>query len=250
MKNLPLLFLGIFFTMAFSWTGLILSSQVPFKPGESAWGKLQPVSESLLNPATEEPIAGVVTTVEREGQPNVRMEGMNVPGDPVYPQAPVGIAQRGKQVYMSMGCMYCHSQQVRHSGFGNDIERGWGLRGTVPRDYIHQERVLLGTMRTGPDLASVGVRYSGDAGRDWHHSHLWDPTITSPNSIMPPFRFLYRVIPETEEPQAYSVRIPEDHPSAPPPGYKVVPTERAEALVEYLLSLRIDYALPEAPIPE
>lgn len=250
MKNLPLLFLGIFFTLAFSWTGLILSSQVPFKEGEAAWGKLEPVTETLLNPSTEEPIAGVMAEVQRDGQRSIRVRGMDVPGEMRYPQAPVGIARQGKQIYMSMGCMYCHSQQVRHSGFGNDIERGWGIRGTVPRDYIHQERVLLGTMRTGPDLASVGVRYSGQGGIDWHHSHLWDPTITSPGSIMPPFRFLYKVIPVDEEPEAYEVRIPDDHPSAPPAGYKVVPTDKAEALVEYLLSLRIDYGLPEAPLPE
>jgi len=250
MKNLPLLFLGIFFTLAFSWTGLILTSQIPFRPGESAWGKLQPASERLVHPETQEAIAGVLVEVEREGQPPVRMEGENMPGEPVYPQAPVGIANQGKKIYISMGCIYCHSQQVRHQGYGNDIERGWGARGTVARDYILQDRVLLGTMRTGPDLASVGVRFSGKAGIDWHHSHLWDPQITTPGSTMPPYRFLYKVIPEDEDPDAYRVKIPEDHPQAPGPGKVVVPTPEAEALVSYLLSLRIDYGLPEAPLPE
>lgn len=250
MKNLPMLFLGIFFTLAFSWTGLILSSQVPFRSGESAWGRLSPTTERLIHPQTEEPIAGVVVDVEREDGRTVRMEGLRMPGEPLFPQAPVGLAESGKAVYISMGCMYCHSQQVRHQGFGNDIERGWGLRGSVPRDYILQDRVLLGTMRTGPDLASVGTRFTGEGGIDWHHSHLWDPQITSPGSIMPPYRFLYRVISEEEAGDQYRVRIPSDHPQAPPAGYVVVPRPEAHALVAYLLSLRIDYSLPEAPIVE
>jgi cytochrome c oxidase cbb3-type subunit II len=34
------------------------------------------------------------------------------------------------------------------------------------------------------------------------------------------------------------------------PGYEVVPTEDAKALVAYLLSLKRDYPLPEAPEEE
>jgi cytochrome c oxidase cbb3-type subunit 2 len=44
------------------------------------------------------------------------------------------------------------------------------------------------------------------------------------------------------------VSIPADSEYAPERGYEIVPTRRAEALVEYLLSLKIDYSLPEAPI--
>jgi cytochrome c oxidase cbb3-type subunit 2 len=35
---------------------------------------------------------------------------------------------------------------------------------------------------------------------------------------------------------------------APKPGYEVVPTSDAKNLVAYLLSLRHDYPLPEAPV--
>ena len=36
---------------------------------------------------------------------------------------------------------------------------------------------------------------------------------------------------------------------APPPGYEVVPTAEGKALVDYLLSLKKNYPLPEAPEP-
>ena len=245
MKNLPLLFLGIFFCLAFSWTGIVLSSHIQL-------GALEPASERLINPSTGDEMFGVMAKITGEDGREVMVAGNNIPGETVYPQEPVGLAQQGKLIYINMGCMYCHSQQVRHADFGNgaDIARNWGIRGSVARDYILQDRVLLGTMRTGPDLAAVGNRLFDQAGRDWHHSHLWDPQITSPGSTMPPFRFLYEVRPIDSGPDAYVVKIPDGHPSAPPAGYEVIPTDDAVALVEYLLSLRVDYSLPEAPIPE
>lgn len=247
MKNLPLLFLGVFFCLAFSWTGLILSSQIQY-------GSLEPASTQLVHPGTGDAIRGIETEVEMEvpgqGTRKVMVEGKNAPGEEVFPQLPVGLAARGKEVYIANGCMYCHSQQVRHEGYGNDLARNWGLRGSVPRDYILQERVLLGTMRTGPDLAAVGNRLFDLAGKEWHYSHLWDPQITSPGSTMPPFRYLFEVRPVGSRPERMAVKIPDGHPTAPPAGYEVVPTEDGEALVAYLLSLRVDYGLPEAPLPE
>lgn len=65
---------------------------------------------------------------------------------------------------------------------------------------------------------------------------------------MPPFAFLYKVQPIVGEGSPNAVAITADSEYAPEPGYEVVPTRRAEALVEYMLSLKIDYSLPEAPI--
>jgi hypothetical protein len=39
----------------------------------------------------------------------------------------------------------------------------------------------------------------------------------------------------------------ERNPIAPPSGYEVVPTAEGKALVDYLLSLKKNYPLPEAP---
>jgi cytochrome c oxidase cbb3-type subunit II len=36
---------------------------------------------------------------------------------------------------------------------------------------------------------------------------------------------------------------------APPAGYEIVPTEEGKALVAYLISLKRNYSLPEAPEP-
>lgn len=224
MKNLPLLFCGIFFCLAFSWLGLILSSQIQF-------GGLQPMSANF---AIDDDGKIIPETPEA--------------GEPLNPQPPVGLAAQGKLEYISLGCMYCHSQQVRRKGYGADFERGWGDRQSVPRDYILQQRVLLGTLRTGPDLMTIGTRQPS---ADWHHLHLYNPQITSAGSIMPPYRFLYDVKKIGSEPSPNAIKIPDTFPAdQPPAGYEIVPTERAESLVAYLQSLKLDYELPEAKFSE
>lgn len=222
MKNLPLLFCGIFFALAFSFSGLILTSHMQL-------GSLTQTTETLV-PSDDDETVMVMAE-----------------GEPLYPAKPVGLAQQGKDVYISMGCIYCHSQQVRRADFGADIERGWGPRQTVARDYILQDRVLLGTMRTGPDLAHVGGR---PLNADWHHLHLYNPQITSEGSTMPPYAFLYETREIDGAPSADALQFPPDSEYAPEAGYEVVPTRRAVALVEYLMSLKINYSLPEAPILE
>ena len=168
----------------------------------------------------------------------------------MFPQAPVGLAQIGKQVYIEQGCMYCHSQQVREKGFGADYERGWGERQSVARDYILQDRVLLGTMRTGPDLLNVGDRGISQDGGMWHHLHLYSPQMIVEGSTMPPFAFLYKEQPIQGMGSPNALKFEAGSEYAPKDGYEIVPTARAEALVAYLLSLKFNYALPEAKMAE
>jgi len=208
MKYLPTLLFGIFLTIAFSFIGLILSSQLQL-------GNLKPV-------ALEE-------------------------GEDPYPREPSGIAQQGKKEYIKLACIYCHSQQVRRKGFGADFDRGWGDRQTVPRDYIYQKRVLLGTMRTGPDLFTVGQRLTAD---DWHYLHLYDPQITSKGSLMPPFRYLFKKQKINGKASSLALKFPPNYSRTPEEGYEIVPTERCQNLVTYLLSLKLDYELPEARFSE
>jgi cytochrome c oxidase cbb3-type subunit 2 len=160
------------------------------------------------------------------------------------PPPPSGLAIRGRDVYAANGCVYCHSQQVRPEHAGSDIERGWGTRPSRPRDYIYEKRHSLGTMRTGPDLSNIGKRYAGDAGRAWHHRHLYDPQAVVKWSIMPPYSYLYKPQKIVGQPSASALKL--EGKRAPKPGYEVVPTPEAEALVEYLLSLNQSYDLPEA----
>lgn len=154
-----------------------------------------------------------------------------------------GQADQGSVVYASNGCIYCHSQQVRPSEAGADLARGWGARRTVARDYMHDKVAYFGTMRTGPDLSNIGARQPSV---DWHYQHLYQPQVVSPGSIMPPFRFLFEKRRILGQPSIDALKLlPPDQPE---PGYEVVPTQDARALVQYLISLkRSSYPLPEAP---
>ncbi len=217
MKNLPLLFCGILIALAFSFTGLVLSSYIQL-------GSLAQTTETL----------------DELGNP--------VEGDPLYPAKMPGSAQQGKAVYTDLGCVYCHTQQVRRAGYGSDIEREWGKRHTVARDYVTQGNVLLGSQRVGPDLMTIGDRQS-DA--NWQHLHLYNPKITSGGlSTMPQYAFLYETRAIEGTASVNAVQFAAESEYAPAAGYEVVPTPRAEALVEYLLSLQLNYSLPEAQIPE
>ena len=127
---------------------------------------------------------------------------------------------------------------------GMDIARGWGLRQSVAADFLYDSPVQLGSLRAGPDLANVGARLP-DA--NWQLVHLYAPQAVVKNSAMPPFRFLFEVrkinIGDSSSPDA--LQFPKDFP--PPAGCEVVPTPEAKQLAAYLLSLKADVPLYEAP---
>ncbi|MGF1656737.1 MAG: cbb3-type cytochrome c oxidase subunit II [Verrucomicrobiales bacterium] len=206
MNKLPLLFLGIFLTFLSAWVGLVVA----------------PIFQIGQLSAYEDEDLGVV-----------------------LPPPPPGLAEAGRRVYVANGCIYCHSQQIRPEYAGADMDRGWGVRRTMPRDYIYDRPHLLGTMRTGPDLSSVGRRLSD---KDWHHVHLYAPQMVESKSIMPPFRHLYEVRKIRGERSSNALELSGNY--TPPEGYEVVPTAEAEALVEYLVTLDRSYALPEAPVED
>ncbi len=126
---------------------------------------------------------------------------------------------------------------------GPDITRGWGKRRTVAEDFLFDYPVMLGSQRVGPDLADVGARRP-DA--DWHLLHLYAPRFHVKGSTMPPYRFLFekRRIERARSPDALA--LPRE--LAPEPGYEIVPSPKAKALVAYLMSLRIDAPLFVAPL--
>jgi cytochrome c oxidase cbb3-type subunit 2 len=204
-----MIFLGVLLTFTSSWLGLVLA----------------PMLQLDKQPPHVEEQAGTPMS---------------------YPRPLAGSPLNGMRIYQKNGCMYCHSQQVRSESFGNnaDIQRGWGTRRTVPRDYIFDSPVMLGTMRTGPDLANIGVRgyYA-----DWHHKHLYNPRMMVPGSIMQPFAFLYEKRKIVGEPSADALILTGKWAAELEPGYEIVPTSDAKDLVAYLLSLdRTTVALPEA----
>ncbi len=126
---------------------------------------------------------------------------------------------------------------------GPDIARGWGKRRNVARDFIFDCPVALGSQRIGPDLANVSVRQPDAL---WHLRHLYAPRLEVKDSAMPPYRFLFEKRKIERSPSPDALVLPPK--LAPPPGYEIVPRPGARALVAYLLSLRADAPLFEAPL--
>jgi cytochrome c oxidase cbb3-type subunit 2 len=151
---------------------------------------------------------------------------------------PYSIAQlRGRATYVSMGCVYCHSQQPRSSNLGPDGLRGWG-RPSVSADYVYDDPHLLGVSRTGPDLFNIGARQPSV---DWHLAHLYQPRSVSPGSVMPAYPFLFKVV-NRLAPGDKVVALPPAF--TPAGGGKVVATPEALDLVAYLNSLNHTYPVP------
>lgn len=166
----------------------------------------------------------------------------------IYPIDVAGAEAEGRAVYVSQGCIACHTEQVTSASDGADIARGWGVRRTVARDYIYENPPLLGYMRLGPDLANIGTRTSSKDpdkySRSWHYLHLYAPELTSPGSIMPSYSFLFEKRKIVGQRDAEALDLPPR--LAPPPGYQIVPTNQAKQLVGYLTTLDHSHPLPEA----
>ncbi|WP_164937394.1 c-type cytochrome [Bradyrhizobium nanningense] len=138
---------------------------------------------------------------------------------------------RGRDVYVSEGCFYCHTQQVRPlSG-----DKPFG-RPSAPGDYAYQTTELLGSERTGPDLSNIGTRQSSSI---WQYIHLYQPRAVVPQSIMPAFPWLFRVVDELP-PGEKAVPLPPQF----APGGVVVPNDDGKALAAYLLSLKQPALVP------
>ena len=98
--------------------------------------------------------------------------------------APLSPVERGRQVYISEGCIHCHSQYVRPDSPDGLM---WGP--VEPVAQVRQEQPpLIGNRRQGPDLAEVGARRSPL----WLKAHLYSPAEVSGASIMPSYAFLFR----------------------------------------------------------
>jgi cytochrome c oxidase cbb3-type subunit 2 len=160
----------------------------------------------------------------------------------IAPQGNPGTAAQGARVYAANGCVYCHSQYVRQPSEGNDIARNWGTRRTVARDYMFDRQVFLGTSRLGSDLTNVGVRQTDP---QWFYRLLYNPHYLGHEALMPAYRWLFQTRPIQGQPSVDAVKL--SGAERPPGGYEVVPTQEGKVLVEYLLSLKRNYALPEAP---
>jgi cytochrome c oxidase cbb3-type subunit 2 len=100
------------------------------------------------------------------------------------PQSLLTQIERGRKVYISEGCINCHSQYVRPNTVDELL---WGPVETL--EELRRERPpLLGNRRQGPDLSEVGARRSAL----WIKAHFYDPPEVSGSSIMPSYGYLFR----------------------------------------------------------
>ena len=78
MNQGPLIFLGVFCALALSWFGMIVGPDLQL-------GNAQPAT-NMFNPSE------------------------------LYPQMRPGMARQGLEVYRSLGCAACHTEQIGQSG--------------------------------------------------------------------------------------------------------------------------------------
>jgi cytochrome c oxidase cbb3-type subunit 2 len=169
---------------------------------------------------------------------------------------PNPVVERGRRLYRDYGCWNCHTQQIRGDERKTSDEpapvrvgerlstrrvtpvlgadRRFGLdRASEPEDYAGDDPPFLGTQRTGPDLSVVGSRLPS---AEWHYWHLYAPRALSPDSVMQGLPWLFK----TEEADVvdkvdWEVEYIE---ALDIPSKRLWATPDAQALVEYLLSLK------------
>jgi len=92
-------------------------------------------------------------------------------------------AARGLAVYVSEGCIHCHSQYVRPGTVDTEL---WGPDTGVPSS-ISEKPVLIGNRRQGPDLRNIGARRSAT----WLKEHFINPRLLSSDTTMPSYQYLF-----------------------------------------------------------
>jgi cytochrome c oxidase cbb3-type subunit I/II len=98
----------------------------------------------------------------------------------VQPYTPLEL--EGRDIYISEGCVGCHSQMIRP--FRDETER-YGEYSKAG-EFVYDHPFLWGSKRTGPDLHRIGDKYPDS----WHFNHMYDPRSMAPGSIMPPYPWL------------------------------------------------------------
>lgn len=272
MRYGPLVFVGLLFALALSWLGMIATPQFQL-------GAQQPTNVPPANVQYPTPYPGVASLGREVYRANgcaychsqaVRQDGnrfdlvMTNSGtnEMAVIQALVSLgreftAEKAQKVVTSLPATIMTESRkevvettlksltdagaeaaVRMTAIGPDISRGWGPRLSVARDYVYDFPLMLGSARIGPDLKNVGIRQPDET---WHLVHLYDPKLRVQGSIMPRYPFLFEKRPRGRKPSPDALPIPGD--------YEIIPTREARALAAYLVSLRAELPLFEAPAP-
>lgn len=158
----------------------------------------------------------------------------------VLDEAPLALSELVKKRFSNAGARVDVVPVAR----GVDIQRGWGDRGSVARDFLYQRPVMLGSQRIGPDLANFGQRYATDIDL---LRHLYDAHSALHGSVMPPFRFLFDHHKVTRKTRGTALRAESRFVSED--DQVVAPTADAVALAAYLRSLRSSTPILDNPLP-
>jgi cytochrome c oxidase cbb3-type subunit 2 len=257
MKNGVLVFLAVFVALGLSWCGFVLA------PARQLGGAKQ---TTILN-------SSVLYPIDRPGDANLGLEVYRANGCAACHTEQVrqsgvscdvvlaDIGKSPKAVSIRMAQMKLKNRtkeeaeaasgQIAAAGgnaeihvvaTGPDIARGWGMRRGVAEDFLYDYPVQLGSLRVGPDLANIGVR---EPDLNWQLVHLYAPPSEVKDSTMPPFRYLFVVRKIGAEPSPDALVFPQGY--GPSTGYEVVPSPEAKELAAYLLSLRANVPLYDAP---
>ena len=101
----------------------------------------------------------------------------------VKPYTPLEL--QGRDIYTREGCYTCHSQMIRP--FRDEVAR-YGEYSKAG-EFVYDHPFQWGSKRTGPDLAREGAD-KNKRPDSWHYTHMYDPRLTSPGSIMPRYIWL------------------------------------------------------------
>jgi len=171
----------------------------------------------------------------------------------VQPYTPLEL--EGRDIYISEGCVGCHSQMIRP--FRSETER-YGEYSKAG-EFVYDHPFLWGSKRTGPDLHRVGKKYPDS----WHYNHMYDPRSMSPGSTMPPYTWLFdtdydlnEIPSKIKAMQTLGVPYPENYASQAiadtrlqadgivknlkADGIEVLPEQKIVALIAYLQRLGTD----------
>jgi cbb3-type cytochrome oxidase cytochrome c subunit len=279
-NNGPFLFLGSFVAMLLSWLGLIVAPQVQLRDLEpeknETTGQYYPVQRlgmarqgadvyranacySCHSQQVRQTDYEFRAVVEKPGTNEVGLGQVLMKIDPEWPEGlavdPGYELEIGKinlhrrdtlEQYFDSANLKQFGAKIRFDfrPLGPDIQRGWGVRASVARDYLYDDVVMPGDQRVGPDLANVGARLPD---RNWHLVHLYQPQANVPGSSMPSYQFLFEKRRVGDHPSPNALKL--EGALAPGAGWEIVPRPEALRLVAYLQSLKQTEPLYEAPAP-
>lgn len=303
MKNGPLIFLTGLIALVASWGGLVMAPVVQLgalteytdpntgsaypnnRPGSAKQGaevyRSLGCAECHTRFATQDTLLFGARITKLTTNPEMKQKLVDVltsirhdwtdkqASDALAAEMPIQILAGGKQFPAERAVELIESLdtavELTVHNSGHDLDRGWGKRQSVSRDYIRDTHALLGSIRIGPDLANIGVRVPDDfvgkwrflaaetnavarfeERRQWHLVHLYNPRVKVPASTMPGYRFLFEEVSGNDSRVADALQLPEAF--IPDGGKAVVPTAAANALVAWLLDQQAQTSLPEAPV--